>query len=142
MKVNLQAQRVTVPTVFVTKGRQRVKQYGNTIYLKNGDEFEIELFNPTTGKVLKELSNTVAVVTISDTDANSATGTVTKGLGVKIGDSVSKVTTEVSAIIIPPAASTPAGNANAAPAAGATGSPTSKPKNSAPISAITKKKIN
>jgi len=46
----------TVPTAFVTKGRQRVKQYsghGNgSVYLNDGDEFEIELFNPTSKKVL------------------------------------------------------------------------------------------
>lgn len=51
---------VTAPTVFVTKGRQRVKQfsgYGNgSVYLKNGDEFEVELFNPTQSKVLARIS--------------------------------------------------------------------------------------
>jgi len=56
MTINVQTQRVTVPTVFVTKGRQRVKQYGNSVYLKNGDEFEIELFNPTTNKVLAKIN--------------------------------------------------------------------------------------
>jgi hypothetical protein len=45
----------TVPTAFVTVGRQRVKQYGNTVYLNNGNEFEIELFNPTTTKVLAKI---------------------------------------------------------------------------------------
>jgi hypothetical protein len=46
----------SVPTAFVTKGRQRVKQYdGNTVFLNNGDEFEIELFNPTTNKVLAKI---------------------------------------------------------------------------------------
>jgi hypothetical protein len=46
----------TVPTAFVTKGRQRVKQYNNTtVYLNNGDEFEIELFNPTVNKVLAKI---------------------------------------------------------------------------------------
>jgi hypothetical protein len=46
----------TVPTAFVTKGRQRVKQYNNTtVYLNNGDEFEIELFNPTINKVLAKI---------------------------------------------------------------------------------------
>jgi len=49
-------QKVTEPTVFVTKGRQRVKQYDNIIYLKNGDQFEIELFNPTTNKILAKIS--------------------------------------------------------------------------------------
>jgi len=46
----------TVPTAFVTKGRQRVKQYdGNAVFLNNGDEFEIELFNLTTNKVLAKI---------------------------------------------------------------------------------------
>ena len=47
----------TEPTAFVTKGRQRVKQYNNdsTVYLNNGNEFEIELFNPTTSKVMAKI---------------------------------------------------------------------------------------
>ena len=37
----------TVPTAFVTKGRQRVKQYDDkTVFLNNGDEFEIEGIGP------------------------------------------------------------------------------------------------
>ncbi len=56
MTINYYAQRVTVPTAFVTKGRQRVKQFHESVYLKNGDEFEIELFNPTTKKVLAKIS--------------------------------------------------------------------------------------
>lgn len=44
------------PTAFVTKGRQRVKQYNNdTVYLNNGSEFELELFNPTTFKVMAKI---------------------------------------------------------------------------------------
>ena len=50
--INLQTPRITVPSAFVTKSKQRVKQHSNQIiYLNNGDEFEIELFNPTTNKV-------------------------------------------------------------------------------------------
>ncbi len=51
----------SVPTAFVTRGRQRVKQYKpnnsseGIVYLNNGDEFEIELFNPTTNKVLAQI---------------------------------------------------------------------------------------
>jgi len=46
----------SVPTAFVTKGRQRVKQYDNkSVYLNNGDEFQIELFNPTPNKVLAKI---------------------------------------------------------------------------------------
>lgn len=55
MKTRINYQRVTVPEAFVAKGRQRVKQYGNTVYLRNGEEFEIELFNPLQTKVLAKI---------------------------------------------------------------------------------------
>jgi hypothetical protein len=45
------------PTLFITKDKQRVKQHGNqTVYLKNGEEFELELFNPTTKKILAQIT--------------------------------------------------------------------------------------
>ena len=47
--------KVTVPTLFVTKNKHRVKQYNDVIYLKDGDEFELELFNPTSKKVLAKI---------------------------------------------------------------------------------------
>jgi len=47
--------RETVPCAYVTKGKQRIKQFNQTVYLNNGDEFEIELFNPTTNKVLAQI---------------------------------------------------------------------------------------
>jgi hypothetical protein len=46
---------VAEPQSFVTKGKQRLKQYTDTVYLNNGDEFEIELYNPTTNKVLAKI---------------------------------------------------------------------------------------
>lgn len=49
-------QTVTEPTMFVTKDRHRVKQYDDVIYLKDGDEFELELFNPTSNKVLAKIT--------------------------------------------------------------------------------------
>lgn len=33
------------PEAFITKNKQRLKQNGQNVYLKNGEEFEIELFN-------------------------------------------------------------------------------------------------
>ncbi len=46
----------TEPTAFVTQGRQRVKQYNNdSVYLNKGNEFELELFNPTTSKVMAKI---------------------------------------------------------------------------------------
>ncbi len=47
--------RESVPCAYVTKGKQRIKQFDKTVYLNNGDEFEIELFNPTANKVLAEI---------------------------------------------------------------------------------------
>jgi len=44
-----------VPQSFITKGKQRLKQHIDTVYLNNGDEFEIELFNPTQNKVLAKI---------------------------------------------------------------------------------------
>lgn len=44
-----------VPQSFITRGKQRLKQHVDTVYLNNGDEFEIELFNPTLNKVLAQI---------------------------------------------------------------------------------------
>lgn len=44
-----------VPQSFITKGKQRLKQHIDTVYMNNGDEFEIELFNPTQNKVLAKI---------------------------------------------------------------------------------------
>lgn len=44
------------PEVFITKGRQRVKQFDRNVYLNDGDNFEIEIFNPTTNHILAEIS--------------------------------------------------------------------------------------
>lgn len=43
------------PVAFIAKNKQRVKQYDDIVYLKNGDEFQIELFNPTQTKVLAKI---------------------------------------------------------------------------------------
>jgi hypothetical protein len=43
------------PTAHITKSRGRLKAYGNTVYLKTGSNFEIELFNPKTTQVLAKI---------------------------------------------------------------------------------------
>lgn len=44
------------PQAFVTKGKQRLKQHDSkTVFLENGDEFELELFNPTQNKIKAEI---------------------------------------------------------------------------------------
>lgn len=54
---------ILMPAAYITKQKQRVKQYpgsedggrgftSGTVYLKDGENFEIELFNPTQEKLL------------------------------------------------------------------------------------------
>ena len=44
-----------MPCAYITKGRQRIKQFGQNVYLKNGSEFEIELYNPSRQTVLSKI---------------------------------------------------------------------------------------
>jgi hypothetical protein len=46
---------LAVPQSFITKSKQRLKQQIDTVYLNDGDEFEIELYNPTQNKVLAKI---------------------------------------------------------------------------------------
>ena len=44
------------PEAFIAQKRNRVRQYdNNTVYLKDGDEFELELFNPKSRPVLAKI---------------------------------------------------------------------------------------
>jgi hypothetical protein len=53
-RISIQDRDVT-PESFITKGKQRIKQHMDIVFLENGDEFEIELFNPTRNKVLAKI---------------------------------------------------------------------------------------
>lgn len=44
-----------IPKMFVTKNKQRIKQHGNVVYLKNGEEFELEIYNPRQNKILAKI---------------------------------------------------------------------------------------
>ena len=43
------------PEAFITKAKKRIKQFDGQVYLSNGDEYEIELFNPTKEVVLAKI---------------------------------------------------------------------------------------
>jgi len=43
------------PTAHITVGKQRLKQNGSVVYLKDGDEFEVEISNPQQNSVLAKL---------------------------------------------------------------------------------------
>lgn len=55
MKQSIWTTTLSQPVSFITKDKKRLKQFTDTVYLKNGDEFEIELFNPTHNKVLAKI---------------------------------------------------------------------------------------
>ena len=40
---------------FITKRKQRLKQINRNVYLKDGDEYEIELFNPNPAFILAKI---------------------------------------------------------------------------------------
>jgi hypothetical protein len=44
------------PEAYITKGKQRVKQFNGLVYLNDGDNFEVEIFNPTTNHILAQVS--------------------------------------------------------------------------------------
>lgn len=47
--------KTATPCAFITKDKQRLKQFGQNVYLKNGSEFELELFNPSQSTVLSKI---------------------------------------------------------------------------------------
>lgn len=53
--VQLTTQASLHPMAHVTVNRNRVKNYDSNVYLKDGTNFEIELWNPTTYKVLANI---------------------------------------------------------------------------------------
>jgi len=90
-------------------GAQVVVNVGKVNGISVGDNLQVErvvkqIKDPDSGKVLKEITNTIAVVSVSEVDANSATGKIVKGTGVRVGDDVRKVTTDVTAVIVQPSA--------------------------------------
>jgi len=89
-------------------GGQITLNVGKDNGLVKGDKMQVQrayktIKDPDSGKVLKELSNTVAVINLDEVDKDSATASIVKGSGVRVGDAVKKVTTDVSAIVIAPA---------------------------------------
>lgn len=43
------------PEAYITKGKQRVKQFNGIVYLNDGDNFEIEIFNPTSEHISADI---------------------------------------------------------------------------------------
>ncbi|HEY9677019.1 MAG TPA: CsgG/HfaB family protein [Drouetiella sp.] len=105
---SLAAQNVQGKVADVT-GTQVVVNVGKNNGLAAGDNLQVvraykTIKDPTSGKVLKELSNTIAIVKLSSVDSDNSTGNITKGSGVAVGDNVQKITTDVSAVVVNPVA--------------------------------------
>lgn len=88
-------------------GGQITVNVGKVNGLSVGDNLQVlraykTITDPDTGKVLKTLTNTIAVITLDSVDKDSASGSVVKGSGARVGDSVKKVTMDVSAIVVAP----------------------------------------
>ncbi len=88
-------------------GTTVIVNVGSQNGLKKGDNLQVDrpfkvVKDPVSGKTLKQFSNTVAIIKLTDVDKDSATGNVTKGAGVQVGDSVKKVTTDIASIVITP----------------------------------------
>ena len=43
------------PTAHITVEKKRIKQYDDIVYLSDQKEFELELYNPTNGKILAKI---------------------------------------------------------------------------------------
>src|SRR6202040_3129906 len=74
-------------------GTQVIVNVGKINGLHVGDSLQVErpyktVKDPSTGKVLKELTSTVGVITLSQVDNDSSTGDLVKGSAVAVGDTV------------------------------------------------------
>ncbi len=73
-----------------------------------GDSLQVEritktIKDPVSGKVLKEVTGTIAVIKLTQVDKDNSTGDIVKSTGnVGVGDNVKKVTTDVSAVVLTP----------------------------------------
>lgn len=88
-------------------GREVIVNVGKQNGIAVGDNLSVDrpyktIKDPVTGKVLKEMTSTIALIKIKEVAQDNATGDISKGGGVKVGDAVKKVSTDVSAVVITP----------------------------------------
>lgn len=88
-------------------GREVIVNVGKQNGIAIGDHLQVDrpyktIKDPVTGKVLKEMTSTIALIKVKEVAQDNATGDITKGSGVKVGDAIKKVTVDVSAVVITP----------------------------------------
>jgi curli biogenesis system outer membrane secretion channel CsgG len=90
-------------------GVQVIVNVGSNNGIAVGDNLTVDrvcktIKDPTSGAVLKEVKNTIAVIKVSEVDKGSSTGSLIRGAGVKVGDDVKKSSSDLTTIVIAPAA--------------------------------------
>ena len=103
---SLAAQNVKGQIADVT-GNTVIVNVGKKNGIKVGDNLQAErvtktIKDPNSGRVIKEVTSTIAIINITEADPESATGNVSKGSALRVGDLVRKVTTDVSAVVLTP----------------------------------------
>lgn len=91
---------VTGNTVIVNVGKLHGIKAGDTLQVERIVKEITDPNNPS--KVIKKVTNTIAIINVTEADKDNSTGTITKGSGLRVGDLVKKVTTDVSAIVLTP----------------------------------------
>ncbi len=92
-------------------GTQVIINVGKINGLAVGDNLQVERIiktvkDPVSGKVLKEITGSIAVIKLSSVEQDNSTGEITKSTGtVSVGDNVKKVTADVSAVVLTPLSS-------------------------------------
>ena len=88
---------VTGTTVILNVGKQHGLKVGNKLQVERAYK---TIRDPDSGKVIKELFKTVALVKLTSVDTGTSTGEIPAGSEVRVGDVVKKVTATVSGTVL------------------------------------------
>ena len=88
---------VTGTTVIINVGKQHGLQVGNQLQVERAYK---TIRDPDSGKVIKELFKTIALVKLTSVDTGTSTGSIPDGSDVKVGDVVKKVSATVSGTVL------------------------------------------
>lgn len=87
---------ITGNTATINVGKRSGIQVGSKLNVQRSVK---KITDPDSGKVIKEVFNTIATITIKEADDTSASGDIT-GTGVKVGDSVKVSSTSVTGVVL------------------------------------------
>lgn len=87
---------ITGNTATINVGKKSGIQVGSKLNVQRSVK---KITDPDSGKVIKEVFNTIATITIKEADDSSASGDIS-GTGVKVGDSVKVSSTSVTGVVL------------------------------------------